>query len=229
MIVSDIMTRDVVTVSPGAQLQDAVELMIGRKVSGLPVVAEDGEVVGMLTEGDLLRRAEIGTEGKSPGWFEMFFLPGSSALDYVRTHGRKIEMLMSTDVISIAPDAPLTAATRLMRDRHIKRLPVVENGRLVGILSRSDLMKSLAEALRPRAAGSDDEIRARLAAELKTQMWFPRAQVRTTVTNGVVEFCGTIFDESQRAALQAIAQTAGATAVSDKLVCIEPISGALID
>ncbi|MEI9931369.1 MAG: CBS domain-containing protein [Rhizomicrobium sp.] len=106
MIVSDIMTRDVVFVTPDTRLEEAARLMADRKLSGLPVVEKDGSVAGMITEGDLLRRVEIGTEGKTPGWFEMFFLPGASAYDYVRTHAHKIGMLMSSDVVSIKPTRP---------------------------------------------------------------------------------------------------------------------------
>lgn len=229
MIVSEIMARNVVSVSPEARLEDAVHLMVDHKISGLPVVAKDGQVVGVLTEGDLLRRFEIGTEGKAPGWFEVFFLPGSSAYDYVRTHGRKVEMLMSGDVISVSQKAPLAVAAKAMREHHIKRLPVIEDGRLVGILSRADLMKVLAEALRPTAPLSDAEIKSRLDAELAKQLWFPSAQIKTTVNNGTAEFCGTILDVRLRLAVQAIAEAAGARSVSDKLVCIEPMSGALVD
>lgn len=229
MIVSDIMTRDVVSVPPDARLEDAVRLMVEHKISGLPVVEKDGNVVGMITEGDLLRRAEIGTEGKAPGWFEAFFLPGTSAYDYVLTHARKVGVLMSADVVSISPEATLAEAAKLMRSHNIKRLPVVSKGRLVGILARANLVNVLAKALLPSAPLSDPEIRARLSTELAKQGWFPRAQVYTRVENGVVEYRGTISDVRQREALRALAETAGAKRVSDKLVCIEPISGALID
>lgn len=229
MIVSDIMTRNAVSVSPDMGLEDAVHLMVDRKISGLPVAEKDGKMVGMITEGDLLRRAEMGTEGKSPGWFEMFFLPGTSAHDYVRTHARKVGMLMSTDVIFVSPNATLAEAATLMRSHRVKRLPVIDKGRLVGILSRADLMKVLADSLRPCAPLSDTEIKARLSAELAKQGWFPSAQVDTHIENGVVEYRGTISDARERDALRALAETAGARSVNDKLVCIEPISGALID
>jgi hypothetical protein len=111
----------------------------------------------------------------------------------------------------------------------VKRLPVVLDGRLVGILSRADVMKALIAALQPGTPLSDGEIKKRLDAELAQQLWFPRAQVTATVTDGIAEFCGTIIDIRHRGALQAIAETAGARGVSDKLVCIEPISGALVD
>jgi CBS-domain-containing membrane protein len=183
----------------------------------------------MLTEGDLLRRAEIGTEGKAPGWFELFFLPGTSAYDYVQTHARKVKMLMSADIVSVSPDATLADAARLMRSHGFRRLPVVSGGRLVGILARADLLKVLAEALAPKTPFSDPEIKARLSAELAKQAWFPKAQVIFNVRSGTVEYCGTISDTRQRAALLAVAESAGATSISDKLVCIEPISGAFLD
>ncbi|MEI9931368.1 MAG: BON domain-containing protein [Rhizomicrobium sp.] len=116
-----------------------------------------------------------------------------------------------------------------MRERGIKRLPVVSDGRLVGILARADLVKVLADALKPRAPLTDTEIRAQLSTELAKQGWIPRAQIDVKVENGVVEYCGTISDPRQRDALRALADTAGATGVHDKLVCIEPISGAVLD
>jgi len=229
MIVSDVMTREVASVKPEAELKDAVFTMVDRKLSGLPVVDKDGQVVGMITEGDLLRRAEIGTQGKEPGWFALFFTPGSAAFDYVRTHARKVEMLMSPNVVSIAPSAEVAEAARLMQDHGVKRLPVVENGRLVGILARADLLKLLAGALESSVPASDSELLSRISAELKGQGWVPKANVHVSVDDGVVELSGLVTDMRHRDALSALAESAGARQVRNKMVCIEPLSATRID
>ena len=229
LIVSDAMTREVVSVKPESALKDAVFLMVDRKLSGLPVVDKDGHVVGMITEGDLLRRSEIDTQGKEPGWFELFFTPGSAAFDYVRTHARKVEMLMSANVVSIAPSADLAEAAHLMRKHGIKRLPVVEKGRLVGILARADLLKLLAGALEACLPVSDSELVSRISAELKRQGWVPKSNVHVEVRDGVVKLSGVVTDMRHRDALSALAESAGAKQVRNDMVCIEPISATRID
>ncbi len=229
MIVADVMTRNVVFVAPDARLEEVLRLMIDRKLSGLPVVEKDGSVVGMITEGDLMRRPEIDTQGEGPGWLETFFLPGSGAYDYMRKHARDASALMSPDVVTIAPDAKLADAVRLMQAHRVKRLPVVKDGRLVGVLARADLIKALAGTLEPVPALSDSEIAARLSAEIAKQGWVPTANIETTVKDGVVDLFGTISDLRQRHALRVLAETAGARSVRDRLVCIEPISGAVLD
>jgi CBS-domain-containing membrane protein len=229
MIVSDVMTREVASVRPEAELKDAVFLMMDRKLSGLPVVDKDGQVVGMITEGDLLRRAEIGTQGEEPGWFELLFTPGSAAFDYVRTHSRKVGMLMSANVVSIAPTAELAEAARLMRKLGLKRLPVIEDGRLVGILARADLLRALAGALESCVPVSDSELLSRISTELKEQGWAPKANVHVSVDDGVVELSGLVTDMRQRDALCALAESAGARQVHNRMLCVEPISATQID
>lgn len=229
MIVSDIMTRDVACVTPDSRLDEAVHLMVERKLSGLPVVEKDGRVAGVLTEGDLLRRSEIGTQGKERGWFEQFFLPGNSALNYTRTHGRKVGMLMTSDVVSVAPGAGLAEAAELMWKHRVKRLPVVENGRLIGILARADLLKVLAGAMGSNRPLSDPELRKRILAELERQGWISKASVRVDVDGGVAALSGLVTDIRQRDALCALAEAAGAKDVRDRIVCVEPISATVID
>ena len=232
MKISDVMSRSVVTATPNMQLKEALELIVRHRVSGLPVVDPDGALAGIITEGDLLRRAEIGTAGKSPGWLACLVAPGRSALDYVRTHARKVRELMSREVITVAAGAPLEDAISLMQAHHIKRLPVVENGRLIGIVSRADVLRALLTCLSSQSnvTASDAEITGHIRAEISKQGWLPRLNIHVNVRDGVIELRGVIPDDRERTALRVIAEnTPGATSIRDRLVCVEPLSGTVID
>ncbi len=232
MDVSDVMTRGIVSATPDMNLEDAARLMVQARLSGLPVIDQLGTLVGMITEGDLLRRAELGTAGDGPGWLTSFFSPGRSAQDYIRTHARKVGDLMTRDVVTVGEEAPLADVVALMQSHGIKRLPVIKEGRLVGIVARADLLKALARALPDPAtcAVSDAELHKRLETEIKSQSWLPQANFGASVEDGVVIYFGTIHDERERTALHVIAEnTAGVKGVHDGLVCVEPMSGVIID
>jgi CBS domain-containing protein len=153
--VKDVMTPYVVSVLPDQSVFDAAKLMLEKKISGLPVVDDTGNLVGIVTEGDFLRRAEIGTKRQRPRWVEFFMGPGRLADEYVRISGRKIRDVMTRDVRAVAPDTPLSEAVRLMERHNIKRVPVVEGGKMVGIVTRANLLHAMAsfvhEVASPRA------------------------------------------------------------------------------
>jgi len=222
----------VISVTPETTIADAARLMLKHRVDGLPVVDAGGTVVGVVTEGDLLRRAETGTERRHPRWLELLFTPGRLAEEYAQANARKIGMMMSADIVAVAPQEPLAGVVGLMERHHIKRLPVIEDGRLVGIVSRADLVRALLQNLpRParKAALPDDEIRERMLAEIEKQPWGPRASVDVRVAAGIVELYGTITDERERTALQVLAENIpGVKGVEDHLVWVEPVSGLVI-
>jgi CBS domain-containing protein len=232
MDVSEVMTREIVGATPDMNVEDAARLMVQHRLSGLPVLVDGGVLVGIITEGDLLRRAEIGTAGEGPGWLTSFFTPGRGAQDYIRTHARKVGDLMTRDVVSVSEGTSLSDAVSLMQSRHVKRLPVAEQGRLVGIVARADLLKALVKVL-PIASPCtvpDAELSKCLSAEMTKQGWLPRANFGAGVKNGVVTYFGTIQDEWERTALHVIAENiAGVKDIRDDLVCIEPMSGVAID
>jgi CBS domain-containing protein len=231
MNASEIMTRNLVTVGRRVPIAQAIRLMLDNRVSGLPVLGDDGKVVGILTEGDLLRRSETGTERHRPRWLEILMGPGRMAGEYVRTHGRKVEEVMTRDIVSVTENTPLEEIVDLMEGRRIKRVPVFAGDVLVGIVSRADLLRALALALDERPAGthSDDEIREQILAELAKAAWVPRDGLEIRVKNGVVELDGVILDEKEREALRVVAEnTVGVSAVEDRLVWIEPVSGTVI-
>jgi CBS domain-containing protein len=233
MQTSEIMTRNVVSIGHGAPIREAIRLMLKHRVSGVPVVDDAGKLVGILTEGDLLRRGETGTERQRRPWLEFLLGPGRLAEDYVKTHGRRVEEAMTREVVSVRPDTPVRELVRLMERRRIKRLPVLDGDRLVGIVSRADLMGAVAQILdRGETVPSGDEaIRERvLAAFEKAQGWAPRSGVSVTVKDGVVELGGAIFEEKERAALRVAAENvAGVKGVVDRLVWVEPVSGIVLE
>jgi CBS domain-containing protein len=232
MQASDIMTRNIVSIGREAQIREAIRLMLDNHVSGLPVVDRAGKVVGVLTEGDLLRRTEIATEKHRWPWLDFVLGPGRMASDYVKTHGRVVDELMTHEVVVAGADMPLAEIVALMERRRIKRLPIIDNGTLVGIVSRADLIAALGRALDAQEAPvtGDDNIRARVLAELEKANWAPRAGLTINVTDGVVELSGVIFDEHERGALRVAAENVpGVKGILDHLAWVEPVSGTMID
>jgi len=231
MKASDVMTRNVITVTPDMPLVDALKLMVEHRLSGLPVVDGGGALVGILTEGDLLRRAEIGTESK-PSWLTSVFLPGRTAGNYVHSHARIIGDLMSWPVYTVGAEASLVGIVALMQAHRIKRVPVIDKERIIGIVSRADLLKALLRKISRASdvATSDAEMQRCIRAEISRLAWLPRFNVDVSVRNGVVELAGIVPDERERQALRVLVSNAvGAKAVRDNLVCVEPVSGAVID
>lgn len=231
MNAGDIMTRRVVSITPETTVAEAANLMLQHRISGLPVIDESGAVVGIVTEGDLLRRTEVGTERHHRRWVELLLGPGRLSREYVGAHARKAGDVMSDSVASVDPQTALSEVVQTMERRHVKRVPVVDgNHRLIGIVSRADLVRALATSLNRSAAmgssASDDEIRESVLAEIAKQPWGPRYSIDVRVTDGVVDLYGTITDEYERSAVRVVAENVGGVkAVRDHLVWVEPVSG----
>ena len=231
MEAKDVMTSPVVSVEADTPVLQAVRIMLQRRVSGLPVVDKDGHLIGIVTEGDFLRRAETGTERRRPRWLEFLIGPGRLAQEYTRSHGRKVGEVMSPDPISVNEHAALEDIVKLMEKRQIKRVPVVLGPYVVGIVSRANLLHALASVSRDAKPDrqTDEAIRARLVDELAKQPWAPLAHVNPIVRDGVVELWGTITDERERQALVVAAENIpGVTAVRDQLVWVDATSGMVI-
>jgi len=231
MKAAEIMTRDPVSVTPQESIAEAARLMLEHRISGLPVTDEDGAVVGVVTEGDLLRRAETGTERHRVRWLEFLLGPGRLAADYIDAHARKVGEVMTGDPAVAAPDDDLADIVTLMEKRHIKRVPVVEGGKLVGIVSRADLVRDLAQEKMALAGKpmSDDEIRNRIVAIIEKEPWGPRFSIDVGVDHGIVDLHGTVTDDRARTALIVAAETVpGVKTVRDHLVWVEPSSGLVI-
>jgi CBS domain-containing protein len=223
----DVMTRQVITVGPDTSISEAARLMLENRISGLPVVEGRGRLIGIVTEGDFLRRTEAGTTRRRPRWLEFLIGPGRLADEFVRTHGRKVEDVMTPDPRIVTEDTPLEDAVQLMERNNIKRLPVVRGDQLVGILSRANLLSALASLARiaPPAAKDDAATRDRILAELERQPW-KALGLNVVVQNGNVELSGIIIDERERQALKVTAENVpGVKAVHDHLTWVEPMSG----
>src|SRR3954466_14576520 len=232
MKVSDIMTHPVLTVTPETTIGDVAELMIGHRISGLPVVDPAGAVIGIVTEGDLLRRTETGTERRRARWLEFLIAPGRLASEYAHANGRRVDEVMTDTVLTVGPDDPVTDLIELIERRRIKRVPVIDRGQLVGIVSRANLVRALVRNL-PRdtdaSAVPDREIRDYIMAEIAKQPWGPRASVDVRVENGIVELNGAVTDDRERPALRVLAENApGVKEVRDRLTWIEPLSGFVV-
>jgi CBS domain-containing protein len=231
MKAKDIMTSPVLSVEPDAAILQAVRIMLQRRISGLPVMDSEGRLLGIVTEGDLLRRAETGTQRKRGGWLEFLVGPGKLAEEYAHAHGRKVQDVMTPDPLTITEDTPLDEIVRLMEKRQIKRLPVIREQKVVGIVSRANLVHALAGIAREARPGkqSDEAIREQLLAELARQSWAPVALINPIVRNGVIELWGTITDERQRQALVVAAENVpGVKDVRDHLAWVDVTSGMVV-
>jgi CBS domain-containing protein len=227
----DVMTTHVVSVAPDDSILKCVRLMLEYRISGLPVIDAKGSLVGVVTEGDFLRRAEAGTERKRPRWLEFIAGPGRLADEYVHSHGRKVSEVMTPDPITIVEDTPVEEVVRLMEQRRIKRLPVVRGNNVVGIVSRANLLHALASVGHEAVplAKDDQAIRARILAELAKQPWMPRDLIDVTVRNGAIELWGVVTAGHQREAAGVLAENVpGVKEVKNHITWIEPTSGVVM-
>jgi CBS domain-containing protein len=232
MKAAEMMTRRVLTVGHEDLLRDAIQLMLQNRISGLPVVDETGTPVGMLTEGDLLRRTETHTERKRPRWLEFLMGPNRLADEYVHTHSRRVKDVMTSKVVAVNPDTPLEDVVGLMEHHHVKRLPVLDGGRLVGIISRANLLQALSVVARdiPESAASDEEIRARLWDQLKKTEWASVDLLNLVVRDGIVHMYGTVTNGRECDALRIAAENIpGVKAVHTHLVWCDALSGSVIE
>jgi CBS domain-containing protein len=216
----DIMTSPAISVAPDATVAEIAALLFERRISAVPVV-EDGRLVGIVSEADLLHRHEIGTDGTahSAPWWLRLFAADRSIEDYIKSHARRARDVMTPEVVSVAPDTPAAEIADVLEARRVKRVPVVEAGRLAGMVSRSDLVAALAAAAgsKKRAAPMDDAaIRAQLLRELRQQSWWRPSHSFLTVAGGTVIFTGTVDSEEERHAARIAAENiAGVRAVED--------------
>ncbi|ACK49997.1 CBS domain containing membrane protein [Methylocella silvestris BL2] len=223
MNASDVMVRDVVTVGPDDEIAAAVRLLVDHDVSALPVVDADGRVVGVLSEADLLFREEDGTAQPHSWWVEALTPASILAQQFAKEHGRKVSEVMSSEVISAPADASLADIAHLLEKRRIKRVPIITDGKLVGIVSRSNIMQALAssEASQKTQAvrDSDRELRDAILDKLAEQTWTGFGERNIVVSDGVVHIWGLVNSPEERKALLALAESVpGAGKIADEMI-----------
>jgi CBS domain-containing protein len=218
MFAIDVMAAPVIRVEETTSVTDIARLMSERRVTGVPVVDVAGKVVGMVTDGDLCHRAELGTERRSEGLLDLLFFNRPDAKDYVEARGRTAADVMTRTVYAIRPDTPLDRVADLFESRRIRRAPVIDDGKLVGIVSRADLVRWLAANAEttPAVNLTDLQVRDLVMAEFKRLNFGLRSQGSVIVRDGVVHLWGLVPDETERRALRiAVESLPGVKAVED--------------
>ncbi|MGD0333498.1 MAG: CBS domain-containing protein [Xanthobacteraceae bacterium] len=219
----DVMVRDVVTVKPDDDVALAVRLLAEHDVSALPVVDDDDNVIGVISEADLLHREEIGTEKQRPWWLEAVTPASTLAGEFAKSHGRRVEEIMSSNIVSASEDTPLGEIATLLERHRIKRLPILRAGKLVGIVSRSNLIQALASSQVQTGAGSgtssDRKLRLELLDRLDHQSWTDFGERNIIVSGGIVHLWGLVGSADEHKALLALAEgVPGVVGVSDEMI-----------
>jgi CBS domain-containing protein len=223
-----IMSRPVITVTPDTTIVEAANTMLQKHISGLPVVDATGKLVGMLSEGDFVRRSEIGTQRRRSRFLRFILGPGKAASDFVREHGSKVSEIMTTEpLLTVGEETTLEEIVELMERNNIKRLPVISNDKVVGMVSRSNLLQAVASLAKdvPDPTADDDHIRNRVIDTIAKQDWCPFG-LSIVVRDGIVHLSGVITEErSRQAAIVAAESVTGVKKVHDHLCWVDTMSG----
>ncbi len=222
-----IMTRPVITITPETSILEAANTMLQRHISGLPVIDAAEKLIGIVSEGDFVRRGEIGTQRKRGRFLQFILGPGQAATDFVHEHGRKVVEIMTPEPVTNTEDTAIEGIVALMESKHIKRLPVMRDDRIVGMVSRANLLQAVASLAReiPDPTADDDHIRNRIINAITRNDWCPQG-LSVIVHDGIVHLSGIITDErSRQAAIVCAENIAGVQRVRDHLCWVDPMSG----
>jgi CBS domain-containing protein len=215
----DVMTSPVVTVKATASVKDVARLFLERRISGVPVVDDQGQIVGIVSEGDLVHRSEIGTERQHPWWLVLMAGDEGLAAEYIRAHAKRVADIMTRNVITATPDTPLHEIAEMLEKYGIKRIPIVHDEQLVGVISRANIVQAIATSgSKLDIPWSDTTIRQKLLAHLNKQDWAHTTPLNVTVNGGVVDLWGFIESDIERKAICIAAEaTPGVRAVKDHM------------
>lgn len=222
----DVMVSPVISVKPDSSVKDVAKTFLDQRISAVPVLDDDGRLVGIVSEGDLLHRSEAGTERRHSWWLRMLIDDETLAAEFIKAHGRKIADVMTRDVITASADTSLHEIAALLEKNMIKRVPIVDkNGQLIGIVSRANLIQAVASGRKELdLPQSDTAIRDKLLADLKAQEWAHTALVNITVADGVVDLWGITNSGTERKAIRVAAESIpGVRAVNDNLI-LRPVT-----
>lgn len=228
MKASDIMTRNVQSISPDLPVEEIAGFMLARRISAVPVLDGSGNLVGMVSEGDLMRRAELGTEKHRSWWLRLFVGADYEAHEFVKTHGRRARDVMTRKVVTVSEDTPIAEIVTLMEEERIKRVPVMRDGKMTGIVSRANLLRAFAsrEVSRATAAAEHDrDIQTRLLAMLEKQPWWHKRACNVVVSDGIVHLWGNAESAEEREAIRVAAEnTNGVRAVHNHINVVPPMT-----
>ena len=216
----DVMVSPVISVKPSCTVKEVAKTLLERRISAVPVVDDSGKLAGIVSEGDLMHRAEIGTQRRHSWWLRVLTGDDALAAEYTKAHARTVADVMTRDVITASPDTPLHEIAALLERHSIKRVPIVKDSELVGIVSRANLLQALASSHKDLDIQlSDTTIRDRILAHLNNQPWAHTLLLNVTVNGGVVDLWGITGSDAERKAIRIAAESApGVTAVNDHLV-----------
>jgi CBS domain-containing protein len=221
MKAADVMVSNVITVGVNASIGEVAAILLNNHVSAAPVVDEKGELVGIVSEGDLIRRPEIGTAKRHSWWLELISNKWASATEYIKSHSRKVADVMTRDVITAKPDTPLGDIAAMLERNRIKRVPIVEGGKLVGLVSRGNILQALASATKKLSSlttASDSELRKKVQSRVAAEPWRP-TMLTVTVQDGTVDLWGLVHSVEERKAAQLAAEsTPGVRAVVNNII-----------
>jgi CBS domain-containing protein len=226
-----IMTRQVISIAADAPIVEAANIMLDKHISGLPVVDQAGKLIGIVSQGDFIRRAEIGTQRKHGRWLKFLVGPGRAASDFVHERGRKVGEIMTQDPCTVTEDTTLEDIVELMESNNVKRLPVMRGDRLVGIVTRTNLLQAVASLARdvPDPTADDDHIRDHVMTSIENTEWGPFG-LGVVVSDGIVHLNGVITNEQSReATIVAAENVAGVKKVHDHLCWVDAMSGVYLN
>ena len=214
----EVMTSRVISVSPETSVRHVAQILLRHRISAVPVIDDDLSLVGMVSEGDLMERPELGAQ-RSDWWLGLLDCPEAKALEYVRSHGKQAKEVMTTSVITVAPETPLSRIAAVLEEERIKRVPVVENGRVIGIVSRADLLRAMASAPEDQTAPGDDALRLAILTRLREDAGLENCQIKATTSEGIVHLWGSVpSDPHKQAAGVAVRTVRGVRGFVDHVV-----------
>jgi len=230
MKASDVMVSNIVITTPDATVREVANLLLVNQISAVPVVSAIGELLGIVSEGDLINRPENETRHRKSWWLEALASNESLAAEYVKSHSRRVSDVMTRDVITAHPDTSVAELASILESNGIKRVPIVQDGKLLGIVSRANLLRALARVgdRMPDARPDDAAIRQDLMARLDRERWARPALISITVFEGRVDLWGIVESQAEKQAVHVLAEvTPGVRAVNDNLM-IRPVASALM-
>jgi CBS domain-containing protein len=222
----DIMVTNVITVGPEASVREVANTLLMHRISALPVVDEHRKLIGIISEADLTRRDELGTDYRRSWWLEIFAHKSKKALaiEYVKSHARRVKDVMTREVITARPATPLRNVAALLEKNRIKRIPIVANGKVVGIVSRANLIQALASLPKPSEPRriTDSIIRKKVMAQFKSEKWSKSSLLNATVQDGTVKLWGIVDSQVEKRAAQVAAELVDGVRVIENNVLVQP-------